>query len=1053
MIPIAQQLSRLSNHWRSFLRLFRRDVHRLSAFPQREHLQATLTHFGLIFGLFILLILTGNHFVVKQRQARETQDLKRQQIDSLNTAQRLLTDRLTNGLQDILFLQELPELAEYAETGRMENIHLLGLDVMSLLRLREDYDKIRLISPKGKELLRVEYHDGQPRPVPDGELRDKRSSSYVKVGLKLKPREVYISPFELNKLNGELEIPHKPTFRLVAGVFNPKNELICIIVINYLGKNLLDELDNKNSDWLSLWMMSADGGWMKEPDREFQSDPSRTGALLNPLRDMRSSIISGPSGQQLTRTGLYSYRRFNPLEATLKSHTKLSTRLVVTQSVPMEDWIILSEISAEKLREISILSDTTNSFILFLILMPGAIGSWFLSKAIVLKQDSDRKSREARETLQQVTDSIPGAVYKLRIHPGGHGHFLFLSRGTREVLGLEGNATLITYDYFLTTIIPADRPEYDRSILESLSTGAPWACDFRIYDGNSCLKWIRSSATVSRPNRQSILLSGIFTDVTSLKVAEIKRRASEERLDLAMQAANDGLWDWNVSVGSIYFSARWLQMLGYESHELPHHFNTWKSLLHPDDLKPTLKKLSSHIENKSGHYEMEFRMRTKDGGWKWILSRGAVVQRDPLGRPERMIGTHTDISERKELEKNLKTAKDAAEQNSKTKSTFLAIMSHELRTPMNSVCGFADSLKRTALDAVQIDYVSKIESSASKLLFIINDILDYSKIEAGRLRLEAISFDVIRSVEETTEMLRPQFAEKHIEFDFQVEGPHSVPVKGDPIRLHQIVVNLLANAIKFTDHGKISLRVHSRPIENNFCEVEISVQDSGIGMSIDQQSVLFQPFSQVDTSTTRKYGGTGLGLAICKRLCEMMDGHIWVVSQPGQGSTFTFSVRLEQSVLSVEAKPPEFRKSSADTNRSRAQLERFQWKVLLADHDPVSRMVATELLTEIGCKVEVIEGDARSLTPEKVTGCTALLLDEAALKSGLFRATRQQVDQLGIQPFYCFGLAENPTSAETATDPVDGWINLPVDIRTLSRAFSKAVKARPNGDASLAILQ
>ncbi len=1043
---LAQRLATL-------IKLARWNLRRHSLFPQREHLSVTLRYFALIFGLFSVIVFIGNHFVLKQRQHQEIKDLERQQIDSLNTAQRLLTDRLINGLQDILFLQELPELEEYAQTGNMENIHLLGLDVMSLLRLREDYDKIRLISPKGKELLRVEYHNGTPRPVPDKELRDKSSSSYVKTGLLLKPGEVYISPFELNKLDGKLEIPHKPTFRLVAGAFNQKKELICLIIINYLGKNLLNELENTNTDWLSLWMMSADGCWIKEPGREFAHDPTHQSPLLNRLGEMASIVTQEQSGQRLTDSGLYSFRRFDPLETTLKNHSKLKSRLTQAKTPQSDDWIILSEISTEKLQEISLLTGTTNSLILFLILAPGAIGSWLLAKAIVLKQDSDRKSREARDTLQRVTDSIPGAVYKLNFDAAGHGQFLFLSRGTREVLGLEGNSTPITYDYFLSTIIPSDRSEYDHSLRTSLGTGAPWSCDFRIYDGNSCLKWIRSSASVTRAEMQFIVLSGIFTDITSLKIAEIKRRTSEERLDLALQAANDGLWDWNVTAGSIYFSARWLQMLGYESHELPHHFNTWKTLIHPDDLKPTLKRLSGHIENKSGHYEMEFRMRTKDGGWKWILSRGAVVQRDPLGRPERMIGTHTDISDRKELEKSLKTAKEAAELNSKTKSTFLAIMSHELRTPMNSVCGFADSLKHTQLNAEQADYVNKIESSAGKLLFIINDILDYSKIEAGRLRLESIPFDLLRSVEETAEMLRPQFEEKHIDFDLQVEGPRSLPLKGDPIRLHQIVVNLLANAIKFTDHGKISLRVHSRPIENKFCEVEISVQDSGIGMSVDQQSVLFQPFSQVDSSTTRKYGGTGLGLAICKKLCEMMDGHIWVVSQPGKGSTFTFSVRLEQTQLNGAVASQEFRKSSADTNRSRAPLERFQWKVLLADHDPVSRLVATELLTEIGCKVEVIEDDGESLTSEKITGCTALLLDEAAIKSGLFQAARKRVDELGIRPFYCFGLAENPVNAATLPDLVDGWINQPVDIRTISRAFSKAVKSRPEGDASLAILQ
>lgn len=1025
----------------------------LTLWPQPGLVKQTLLQFALIFGGFAAIILLGNHYVVQQRQQHEIETLKLQQNDTIDSIQRLFTDRLATGLQDILFIKDLPEMEEYTESLQQEPMELLGLDLIGLMQLREDYDKIRIIDAKGMEVMHVCYTNNVPRPLPKNELRDKRNSAYYKVGLKLKPGEVYISPFELNKVHGQVEIPHNPTFRLVYGIFDKKEKLVAMIVINYLGNNLLKELDARTSEWLSLWMMSEDGCWIKEPGKEFESEPAHTTSLLERLGPVRPIVTSQTSGQTMTPHGLCTFRHFNPLQLTLDAHPRLARRLKVMQSEKIDNWIVVSHISPAKLRQITQFFDSTNTLILVLILTPGAVGAWFLSQALVLRRESERKSKEARDTLQHITDSIPGAVFKLNLDREGSGDFLFVSRGTRDIFGLSQSDPMLSYGQFLNTIIPSDRKEYDNTLLEAVRSGAPWGCDFRIYDGNSCLKWIRSSSKVTRNGPTHSILSGIFTDVTSLKVAEIKRHTSEERLDLALQATNDGLWDWNVAEGSIYFSARWLQMIGYETHELPHHFNTWKSLLHPDDLKPTLKMLSFNIENKSNHFEMEYRLRTKTGGWKWILTRGAVVQRDPLGRPERMIGTHTDISERKDLEKSLKEAKDTAEQASKTKSTFLAIMSHELRTPMNSVCGFADSLKHTALNEEQSGYVDKIEKSAGKLLFIINDILDYSKIEAGRLKLEAIAFDILHTIREACDMLRPQLEEKQIQFELQIDGPSSLTVLGDPVRLHQIIVNLLANAIKFTDKGSISVNLHTRPTESGACEVEISVKDSGIGMSVEQQSVLFQPFSQVDNSTTRKYGGTGLGLAICKRLCEMMNGHIWVVSQPGQGSTFTFSVCLEPAAPTNAAPPPTVRKTSADTNRSRVPLEKFSWKVLLADHDPVSRMVATELLHEIGCEVEVIDSTATSLPPDKFNGCTALILDETAMKSGLFRDARQQVQQLGIRPFYCFGLSESPVKTAESTDSVDAWINQPVDIRNLSRTFSKVAKEHANSHPSLAALQ
>lgn len=1012
--------------------------------PEGYCLKKTIARWCLIFGLYAGLVLIGNHLVVQQRQQHEMENLRRQEEDAITYLQRITVERFATGVSDILFLMELPELEDYIRTQDPVQLRQMERDLIGMIKLRTAYDKIRIIDAKGMEVMRINSNDGFPEAVPSQKLQDKSERPYFKVTRKMKPGEIYISSFTYNEEYGKVEEPFKPTFRLVAPFFNKRKELVGCIVINYLGTSLLDELAAKESDYFQIWLLDDDGGWLKEPGKRFQSDQLYSGKLLKPLGELGVLINKKDHGQLMTPNGLFNWKRFNPLQFALSAHKSLESRLKQYTEGDEECWTIMTQVSIEKLRQLERFSSLSSTLILIILLAPGAIGSWFLSQAIVLKHESDRKSHEAREVLEQVTDSIPGAVYRLKLDSDGTGQFLFLSRGAANIFGFEEQAFQIRYDQIVELIIPSDKPDYDRSIVEVFRTGAAWDYEFRIYDNNACLRWIRASALLNRLGPASVLLSGIFTDITSLKIAETRRHSSEERLDLALRAANDGLWDWNVAEGTTYFSPRWMNMLGYEPNELPHHFNTWKSLIHPDDIKSTMQAMTDNIENKIDHYEIEFRLRTKDGRWKWVLSRGAVVQRDPLGRPDRLVGTHTDISDRKELEKNLKAAKDSAEQANKAKSSFLAIMSHELRTPMNSVCGFADSLKHTELEPQQQDYVDKIEKSAGKLLFIINDILDYSKIEAGRLKIETIAFDFVHCVREAVELMRPQLEAKRLKLNFQVEGPATLPVKSDPTRVHQVTVNLLANAIKFTEKGEIVVKIVSREVEGNRLEIETSVRDSGIGMSVEQQAALFQAFSQVDNSTTRKFGGTGLGLAICKRLCELMNGHIWVVSQSQQGSTFSFSLKLDRASESASRRysdvtePLVTVKPRADSNRSRSAIEKFAWKVLLIDPDDISRRVATELLGEIGCEVRCMDRGA-TISREQLTGCTVALVDQAGIEDGLVERITNEAGQLGLHPFYLFGLTDNPTTAKPCPESLCGWISKPVDIRSLSRAFTKAV--------------
>ena len=426
-------------------------------------------------------------------------------------------------------------------------------------------------------------------------------------------------------------------------------------------------------------------------------------------------------------------------------------------------------------------------------------------------------------------------------------------------------------------------------------------------DGRCCDRF--SSPLVSSDGR-NLGRIWFFTDITERKqneselakyheqledlVRERTRalRTSEERFKLALDATSDGLWDWNIQTNATYCSPSYFRMLGYEPGELAQDAKShWLDLLHPDDLERVASSTAQQLEHEGG-YEIEFRMRTKDGSYKWILSRGKVVAHDENGHPARAIGTHVDLTLRKQIEMELQKAKEAAEAANEAKSLFLANMSHEIRTPMNAVIGMSHLALRTDLTPRQRDYLVKIQASGQHLLGIINDILDFSKIESGKLVIENAEFDLEQVLGTVAGILNEKADGKGLEliYDIGADVPHNLI--GDPLRISQILLNYGSNAVKFTENGEICISARVKERTTKDLLLWFAVHDTGIGLTEEQQQMLFQSFQQGDMTTTRKYGGTGLGLAISKRLAGLMGGDVGVESLRGSGSTFWFTVRV-----------------------------------------------------------------------------------------------------------------------------------------------------------------
>ena len=429
-------------------------------------------------------------------------------------------------------------------------------------------------------------------------------------------------------------------------------------------------------------------------------------------------------------------------------------------------------------------------------------------------------------------------------------------------------------------------------------------------------------------------------------------RANQERLNYALEATRDGIWDWNLRSNAVQLNPAYSQMLGFEPGELAGDVDScFVSLLHPEERERILAAINEQLFS-AGAYEIEFRLRCKDGSYRWILSRAKVVQREADGRPLRAVGTHVDLTVRKLYEIHLGEAKEIAEAASRAKSAFLANMSHELRTPLSGIMGMSELALRRAGDPKLQEYLQKVIGASKHLLGIINDVLDISKIEAERLSLEQIDFTLADVLDKVSSLTGPRAADKGLKLQVEL-APALAQQKlsGDPVRLGQILLNLTANAVKFTDQGSVTLRFALVDDGPGRLVLRCEVQDTGIGIADADRQRLFSAFEQADNSMTRKYGGTGLGLAISRRLVELMGGEIGVSSEPGRGSTFWFTVRLARAATAAEPAP-----AGAKATPEARLRERFAGtRVLLAEDDPVNQEVAQALLAEAGLVVDLAE--------------------------------------------------------------------------------------------------
>ena len=519
-----------------------------------------------------------------------------------------------------------------------------------------------------------------------------------------------------------------------------------------------------------------------------------------------------------------------------------------------------------------------------------------------------------------------------------------------------------------------------------------YAMDLRFIHKDGHLIYSRLAVShVRKPDGSPDYVVAMVEDISERKLSSLALENSEKQLRFVLTGSELGFWDWDIAAGKVYRNEQWATMLGYSLDEIRHTTQQWTNFIHPEDRERAWNSIQDVLDGRSNMHQLEYRMLRKDGSVVWILDQASVMQRDQDGKPLRMCGTHTDITSRKLAEKELRQHRDhleeevqkrtadlvcakvAAEAANRAKSLFLANMSHELRTPVNGVMGMINMAKRRMADPKGLDQLDKAKLSAERLLNVLNDILDISKIEADRMVLEDEPLQLGQSVDNAVGMLEHDATQKGLKLAVDLPADLATrPLKGDPLRLGQILLNLVGNAVKFTECGEVTLRARLVSETQNTLQVRFEIADSGIGITPEAQTRLFQSFEQADNSMTRKYGGTGLGLAISKRLVQLMGGEIGVDSVPGRGSIFWFELVLKKREPDSDLPAPT---SSAPTAEHRLLQDFAGTRILLADDEPISQEVTRGLLEHVGLRVDLAENGQQALTLARQKHYALILMD------------------------------------------------------------------------------
>ncbi len=660
----------------------------------------------------------------------------------------------------------------------------------------------------------------------------------------------------------------------------------------------------------------------------------------------------------------------------------------------------------------------------------------------IARDITDRKRaaealRVSEENYRRLVANLPDVTWT----SDARGHTTYISPNVKDVFGFTpAEFYASTDELWLERIHPADQPRVLQAYAALFDQEVPFNVEYRIQCRDGKWIWVHDRSVATYEANGTRAADGVFSDITPRKHAERMLRESEERLRSLIESTRDWVWEIDAHGRYTYCSARSKDLLGYEPEEILG--RTPFDLMEPREAQRVSAAFAAIVQNCEPIRNLENTNLHKDGRPVVFETNGVAMVGDQ-GEFLGYRGIDRDITRRRRSERELRQAKEAAEAASRAKSEFLANMSHEIRTPMNGILGLADLALDTDLTPEQRNFLSMIKSSADSLMTIINDILDFSKIEAGKLDFESIRFNLREALDPAVHALAISARSKALQLDYSVAPEVPAEVVGDPGRLRQILLNLLGNAIKFTEQGRVTIRVGQEPADSETVWLHLTVADTGIGIPPDRLEAIFSEFAQADNSTTRRYGGTGLGLTISRKLAEMMGGRITVESAVGHGSTFRCRLRLAlPGAAHPPLAPPRASHAAPAPCDGRCRL------ILVVEDNPINQAIAARLLQRHGFRVELAANGREAVAGVQRKCFDAILMDVQMPDMDGFEATA------AIRKIEALTGAHVPIIAMTAyamkgdrerclSSGMDSYISKPVRPAELFQAIENAISTSP----------
>ena len=932
----------------------------------------------------LVLIITSMTSYWQSRRITEEKVIELEQ-SKLFLLKEEIESGLDNHYKNLLTLRDVPPVQAIIRARANRNIdpesgdtlqqwqQRLTVIFIAFLNTHPEYQQIRYINAAGDELIRAQTgENGEVEVVADENLQNKFASLYVSEALKLEPDEAYYSDVTLNREHDVIQVPHLPVLRMATPVHSKAKQILGLIVINIATEKLFSAVRSEDNGLLRS-IVDERGYYLKHdnPEETFgfdlgfdyrfhNNEPELAVLAITKEQFFRrhsdhsneldgfQKIYFAPNDSDrywLLTLNIPEHVVFSGVNSALNNSLLISL-LVGLISLLIIAWYISRKIltpivnlasAASKLQEgdLTVRVDETSADDEFGTLY-SAINAFAKNQqhsTATLEREVELQTKRLSTVIDNIVDGIITIDERGLIKSFNPAAKLIFGYSDAEVIGQNVNI-----------LMPEPFHNKHNSYLEHYhKTGEKKILG--VGSGREVLGLRKDGSTFQMDLAVNEIVFdgvkhfvGIIRDITERKQAELEVKRSESLMRALFELSPVGIALNDFETGDfLELNQSLLKPTGYSREEFVN-LSYWD--ITPKDYEIEEAKQLEGLKStgRYGPYEKEY---INNNGERYpVLLNGMLVE-DPSTGKKMIWSIIEDITDRKKSELALIQARDNAEQAVQTKSEFLARMSHEIRTPMNGVLGMLGLLQNTELSNDQQHRLTIAQSSAQSLLTLINDILDFSKVDAGKMDLEHLDFNLRDMLGEFAEAMGHQAQEKELELVIDMKQVNESFVKGDPGRLRQILTNIVGNSIKFTSAGEIVIRTELHAINDQLWKFICHITDTGVGIPEDKISNLFDSFSQVDATTTRKYGGTGLGLAIVKKLCKLMDGDISVSSVPDKGSCFSFDVQLQKSDKSQQVMPP---------------IDMHKLKFLVVDDNATNREVLRGQLEHWGSSV--VEADS-----------------------------------------------------------------------------------------------